>query len=158
MENVIKVGLLLLVGSLAACQTPSPYASYRGIPLTPLRADSALFTNADGRVFLRLPYHEIHQHVEHDPPYWFFDTLACGDQKYCAVAQWVDVPTFRRVPGTSNYWADKRALYTDPYLSLPGQQLFFELGLAGQVRFGADPDSAYSGRQGWYRGVPVGWR
>jgi hypothetical protein len=87
MEKATKAGLLLLVGSLAACQTPSPYTSYRGLPLTPLRADSALFTTADGRVFLRLPYHEIHENVAHDPPYWFFDTLACGDKKYCAVAQ-----------------------------------------------------------------------
>ena len=47
------------------------------------------------------------------------------DREYHRLAEVLDVPTFRRVPGTSNYWMDKRSVYTDPCLSLPGQQYFF---------------------------------
>lgn len=162
MENSPQVGRRLLAAALAAilaaCQgAPSPYASWRGQPLAPLRADSALFAAPDGRVLLRLPYRASHGASASDPPYLFLDTLDCGNFQYCAVAQWLDVPTFRRVPGTANYWADKRAIYAAPYLPLPGLPLFFELGPVGQVRFSpGDPDTARIGRRRLYRGVDVG--
>ena len=158
MENTAKIGLLLLALALPACHTPSPYASFGRMPLTPIRPDSALFTSTDGRLFLRLPFREVHEDTSHDPPYDFFEYMyRFDDREYHLLAEVLDVPTFRRVPGTSNYWMDKRAVYTDPCLSLPGQQYFFELGPVGQVRFSADPDTAFVGSYGWYRGVPLEW-
>ena len=135
MKNITKIrSWLSLVLALALCTcrpAPSPYASYGGEPLTPLRPDSVLFTSADGRIFLRLPYCIPPEDTSHDPSYVFFDTLQCDYFNYIKTSEWLDVPTFRRVPGTANYWIDKRAIYTGPN-SRPGQLYFFELACWGR--------------------------
>jgi hypothetical protein len=148
---------LLLALALPACRpAPSPYASYEGEPITLLRPDSTLFATADGRIIIRLPCIEVRDE-KCTNPYMFVSTIECGKLEHCLLAQILDVPTFRRVPGTTNYWMDKRALYTNPYYSMPGQQFFFELGLVERVRFAADPDTAFVGNQGFYRGIPLEW-
>ena len=96
---------LVVALALSACHTPSPYASFGGMPLTPLRPDSALFTSADGRLFLRLPFREVNEDKSHDPPYDFFEYMyRFDDLKYHLLAEVLDVRTFRRVPGTSSWY------------------------------------------------------
>lgn len=150
--------LLLVAVILSACQPLSPYASNEKEALTPLSADSTLFRGQAGQLFMRLPFRQTHPDISQDPPYTFWDIIWSQDQqRILALQKVLHVATFRPVPGTSNYWADKRYIYTAPWFDQPGQMPFFILGRVSQVRFLSDPDSAYAHGTYYYKGAFV-WR
>ncbi len=108
-------------------------------------------------MFIRLPYREAHENRTFEPRHNFEQyvwTFFNGDSCY-RLRKLLDVPTFRRVNHTSNYWVDKRFIYTDPYLSYPGQTYFFALGRVDEVHFLHDPDFARVKGSLYYRGVHI---
>lgn len=152
----LGAGVLL---SLGAChggtqlQQPAPLYT---VVFTRHLQDSALFRDAAGRLFLRLPYRYVHEDTSQDPAYDFNACVYVEPAQACLpLGQVLDVATFRRVAHTANYWQDKHNLYADPWVPYPAQPFFFRLGRVGQVRLLADPDFARSHGRLYYRGVHV---
>ncbi|RSK23965.1 hypothetical protein [Hymenobacter metallilatus] len=124
--------------------------------LTPIGLeDSTLFCDPTGRVFIRLPYREVHEDISQDLPYNYEQTVYFDWLSPVSLKKGLDIATFRRVPGTSNYWQDRHFIYTDPYVSYPGQRYFFSLGRRREVRLLPNPEFAYSAGSLYYRGVHV---
>ncbi|WP_044000382.1 hypothetical protein [Hymenobacter swuensis] len=148
---------LLLAGSTAllcgACE--SEYTSFEH-SLTPIGLeDSTLFRDPTGRVFIRLPYREVHEDISQDPPYNYEEFVYFDWLSPVSLKKGVDIATFRRVPGTSNYWQDRHFIYTDPWVPYPGQRYFFSLGRRREVRFLPNPEFARVAGTLFYRGVHV---
>lgn len=146
----------ITLGLCASCE--SEYTRFEH-SLTPVGGvDSTLFRDPAGRVYIRLPYRYVHEDISQDPPYnyegFVYFNGVNGDSGV-SLNQGIDIPTFRRIPGTSNYWQDRHFIYTDPWVPYPGQYFFFALGRRGAVRFLADPEFVYSAGNLWYRGVHV---
>lgn len=119
------------------------------------RLGSVLFRDPAGRVYIRLPYRYVHEDISQDPRYDYVDRVYFDGDSGVSLNQGLHVPSFRRVPGTANYWQDRRFIYTDPWVPYPGQQFFFALGRRGVVRFLHDPDFARVPGGLYYRGVHV---
>lgn len=117
--------------------------------------DSALFRDPAGRVYIRLPYRYVHEDISQDPLFNYEELVYFNGDSGVSLNHGLDIPTFRRVSGTSNYWQDRHFIYTDPWLPYPGQHFFFALGRRGQVHFLPDPEFARIGGNLWYRGVHV---
>ena len=124
--------------------------------LTPVGLmDSTLFRGPAGRVYIRLPYRYVHEDISHDPPYNYEELVYFNGDSGVSLNESLDITTFRRVPGTSNYWQDRHFIYTDPWVPYPGQSFFFALGRRDAVRFLTDPEFAHSAGRLYYRGVHV---
>ncbi|MBO2012215.1 hypothetical protein [Hymenobacter negativus] len=123
--------------------------------LTPIGLmDTTLFRDPTGKVYIRLPYRYVHEDISQDPPYNYEDLMYLGDSSV-SLSQGLDIPSFRRIPGTANYWQDRRFVYTDPWVPYPGQYFFFVLGRRREVHFLPNPDFVRVRGVLYYRGVRV---
>jgi hypothetical protein len=135
------------------CESPPTRFTHS---LTPIGVmDSVLFRDPAGKIYIRLPYRYVHEDIRQDPPYSYVDLVAVAGDRRISLNQGVDIASFRRVPGTANYWQDRHFIYTDPWVPYPGQPFFRALGRRQAVHFLRDPDFVRLSDGLYYRGVHV---
>jgi hypothetical protein len=117
--------------------------------------DSVLFRDPAGKLYIRLPYRYVHRDISQDPRYSYIDLVTVDSDLPKSLNQVVHSASFRRVPGTTNYWQDHRFIYTDPWVPYPGQPFFRTLGRRRAVHFLRDPDFVRTSDGLFYRGVHV---
>jgi hypothetical protein len=117
--------------------------------------DSVLFRDPAGKLYIRLPYRYVHEDISQDPRYSYIDLVTVDGDLPRDLNQVVHSASFRRVPGTTNYWQDHRFVYTDPWIPYPGQPFFRVLGRRRAVHFLRDPDFVRISGYLFYRGVHV---
>lgn len=149
--------LAAFAGSVAltctCCESPATRFEHSLRPVGLL--DSVLFRDPAGQLYIRLPYRYVHADRSQDPPYSYIDLVTADGDLPQSLNQVVNIASFRRVPGTLNYWQDRRFIYTYPWVPYPGQPFFRTLGRRRAVRFLRDPDFVSTPDGLYYRGVHV---
>jgi hypothetical protein len=135
------------------CESPAMRLEHSLRPIGVL--DSILFRDPGGRVYIRLPYRYVHADRSQDPRYSYIDLVTVDGDLPRNLNQVVHRASFRRVPGTLNYWQDRHFIYTDPWVPYPGQPFFRALGRQWKVHFLRDPDFVRIPDGLYYRGVHV---
>jgi hypothetical protein len=152
-----RVVLGVLVGS-TALSCPGCASEYTRFEhsLTPIGVrDSVLFRDPAGKRYIRLPYRYVHEDISQDPRYSYVDLVTVEGDHQLSLNQAIDVASFRRVPGTANYWQDRHFIYTDPWVPYPSQPFFRALGRRRAVHFLRDSDFVRLSDGLYYRGVHV---
>jgi hypothetical protein len=149
--------LVAFAGSLAltctCCESDQARFEHSLKPVGVL--DSVLFRDPAGKLYIRLPYRYVHEDISQDPRYSYIDLVTVDGDLPRDLNQVVHSASFRRVPGTTNYWQDHRFVYTDPWIPYPGQPFFRTLGRRRAVHFLPDPDFVRISDGLYYRGVHV---